>query len=69
MTQLHPRNRHPEYRQRYKVNNWLSYEQSLINREDLTLWISEDVIGSWNSSLNQRMGTPKLYSDLAIKVS
>jgi hypothetical protein len=44
MTQPHHRNRHPKYRKTYKVNNWRSYERSLINRDDLTLWLSEDVI-------------------------
>ena len=37
MTQPHHRNRHPKYRKKYKVHNWRSYEQSLINRGDLTL--------------------------------
>ena len=69
MTQPHQRNRHPKYRKKYKVHNWRAYEQSLINRGDLTLWLSEDVIESWNSDLSQRMGRPKLYSDLAIETA
>ena len=69
MTQPHHRNRHPKYRKKYKIHNWRSYEQSLINRGDLTLWLSEDVIESWNSDLGQRMGRPKLYSDLAIETA
>ena len=35
----------------------------------LTLWLSKDVIDSWNPDLNQRMGRPKLYSDLAIEIA
>jgi hypothetical protein len=69
MTQLHQRNRHPKYRKRHKIQNCRSYERSLINRGDLTLWPSEDQIQSWNSDLNQRMGRPKLYSDLAIETA
>ena len=69
MTQPHHRNRHPKYRQKYKIHNWQSYERSLINRGDLTLWLSEDVIESWNSDLSQRMGRPKLYSDIAIETA
>ena len=69
MTQPHHRNRHPKYRQKYKIHNWQSYEQSLINRGDLTLWLSEDVIESWNSDLSQRRDRPKLYSDLAIETA
>ena len=59
MTQPHHRNRHPTYRKKYKIHNWRSYERSLINRGDLTLWLSEEVIESWNSDLSQRMGRPK----------
>ena len=69
MTQPHHRNRHPKYRKKYKIHNWRSYERSLINRGDLTLWLSEDVIQSWNSDLDQRMGRLKLYSDLAIETA
>ena len=69
MTQPHHRNRHPKCRKKYKIHNWRSYERSLINRGDLTLWLSEDVIESWNPDLNQRMGRPKLYSDLAIETA
>jgi hypothetical protein len=58
MTQSHHRNRHPTYR-KTKIRNRRSYERSLINRADLTLWLSEDVIQSWNSDLDQRMGRPK----------
>ena len=69
MTQLHQRNRHPKYRKKYKIHNWQSYERSLINRGDLTLWLSEDVIQSWNSDLSQTLVRPKLYSDLAIETA
>ena len=59
----------PKYQKKYKIHNWQSYERSLINRGDLTLWLSEDVIQSWSSDLSQRMGRPKGYSDLAIETS
>jgi len=28
----------------YKVTNWSDYNRALINRGDLTLWVSDDVI-------------------------
>ena len=62
MTQPHHRNRHPKYRKKYKIHNWRSYEQSIINRGDLTLWLSEDVIESWNSDLSQALGRPSFSS-------
>ena len=69
MAQPHHRNRHPSYRKKYKIHNWRSYERSLINRGNLTLWISEDVIQTWRYSGVQKMGRPKLYSDLAIEAA
>ena len=69
MTQPHHRNRHPKYRKKYKIHNWRAYEQALINRGDLTLWLSEDVIEAWKSDLGQKMGRSKLYSDLAIETA
>ena len=69
MTHPHHRNGHPKYRNKYKIHNWRAYERSLINRGDLTLWFSEDVILSWSSNLIQRIGRPKIYSDLAIETA
>ena len=69
MTQPHYRNRHPKYRKKYKIHNWRSYERSSINRGDLTLWFSEDVIETWNSDLCQTLGRLKLYLDLAIETA
>ena len=69
MTQPHHRNRHPKYRKLYKIQNWQAYERSLIQRGNLTIWLSEDVIQSWyDDSLNQ-FGRPKLYSDVAIETA
>ena len=72
MTQPHHRNRPPKYRKKYKIHNWQSYARSLINRGDLTLWLSEDVIQSWNSNLSHRMGRPRgqlISSDLSYDYS
>ena len=69
MTQSHHQNRHPKCRKKHKTRNWRAYEQSLINRGDLTLWLSEDVIVARSSDLDQRIGRPKLYSDLAIETA
>ena len=29
---------------RYKVTSWSNYNQSLINRGDITLWLSDDFL-------------------------
>ena len=46
MTQPHQRYRYPNYKNKYKITNWSSYDRSLVNRGDITLWFSDDVIQS-----------------------
>ena len=69
MTQLHHRHRHPRYRKKYKVTNWLSYERSLVRRGDFTLWLSESAIQAWYGDSNDLAGRPQIYSDLAIETA
>ena len=38
---------HPKYKTKYRVSNWAEYDQALVQRGDITLWISEDAIVSW----------------------
>ena len=49
------------------MTNWSSYDRSLVNRGDITLWLSDDVLQSWNHCPKQTFGRPRLYSDLAIE--
>ena len=69
MTQPHQRYRHPRYKKKYKVTNWSSYDRSLVNRGDITFWLSEEVLQSWNDCPEQAFGRPRLYSDLAIETA
>jgi hypothetical protein len=32
---------HPKYKAKYRVGNWAEYDRALIQRGDITLWISE----------------------------
>ena len=38
---------HPKYKTKYRVGNWSEYDRSLVQRGDLTLWISADAIDAW----------------------
>jgi len=52
----------------YRIKNWLSYNQSLISRGRMTLWLSEDVIKGWySSSTSGKRGRSSSYSDVAIE--
>ena len=35
---------HPKYKTKYRVGNWPAYDRGLVDRGDLTLWISTDVV-------------------------
>ncbi len=37
---------HPNYEMKCRVNNWAEYDRALVQRGDITLWISEGAIAS-----------------------
>jgi hypothetical protein len=53
---------------RYKITNWAKYNEALVNRGDLTFWISDRVIQEWkHKNSKHRQGRPFEFSDLAIE--
>jgi hypothetical protein len=54
---------------RYRVRNWAAYNQSLVQRGAITLWISEDVLANWHPVVEGRRerGGQMRYSDQAIE--
>ena len=58
---------HPKYKTRYRVENWPEYEQSLVRRGEITLWLSPDAIESWRAVPSGRRGGQKRFSDTAIE--
>src|SRR5215467_2997327 len=50
----------------YRIKNWPKYNRSLIQRGDITLWCSDDAIGSWILPNEGKRGRPIMYSDEAI---
>jgi hypothetical protein len=60
--------RHKFEKKRYRVTNWASYNESLRQRGDLTVWIDTDALKLWTAPRRiSRGGQPK-YSDLAITI-
>ena len=52
----------------YRVRNWKQYNRALINRGNITLWISEDVRSGWHCREHRRRaGRRYSYSDGAIE--
>jgi hypothetical protein len=53
----------------YRVRNWAAYNDSLVQRGSLTVWISDEVIEGWRPTPNGRRqrGGQMEYSDRAIE--
>jgi hypothetical protein len=60
---------HPKYKTKYRVSNWAEYDRALVQRGDITLWISEDAIVSWKPAPTGRRGAQKKFSDHAIEAA
>lgn len=56
-----------EQKIKYKVKNWAEYNQSLIKRGSLTIWITPEVIGGWKDKRPAQRGGQYEYSELAIE--
>lgn len=52
----------------YKIKNWKEYNQALVNRGNLTVWVDEETINQWtNVEQTGRKGRSNTYSDAAIE--
>ena len=51
----------------YHIQNWSEYDQALVNRYSLTIWISEDVKENWKYTGPKQRGAQYEYSDQAIE--
>jgi hypothetical protein len=60
---------HPKYETKYRVGNLAAYEQALVQRGDVTLWLSADAIAAWRPSPSGHPGGQQRFSDLAIKTA
>jgi len=52
---------------RYRIRNWPEYNESLVNRYSLTLWISDEATESWEPSGPKKRGGQIRYTDGAIQ--
>lgn len=58
---------------KYKVRNWKEYNQALVDRYDITLWVEKGIADVWREGnkiiirRKRKPGKPKLYSEAAIE--
>ena len=60
---------HPTYKTKYRVANWPAYNQALVGRGDVTVWLSSEAIAGWTPRRSGRRGGQRRYSDLAIETA
>jgi hypothetical protein len=60
---------HPKYKTKNRVTNWNEYDKVLVQRGDITLWISQDAIDTWSLNPSGRRSAPRKYSDVAIEAA
>ena len=59
----------PTYKTKYRVANWAAYNQALVRRGDVTVWLSSEAIAAWTPRRSGRRGGQRRYSDLAIETA
>ena len=60
---------HPTYKTKYRVANWAAYNQALVRRGDVTVWLSSEAVAAWRPGRSGRRGGQRRYSDLAIETA
>ncbi|MFT5199184.1 MAG: hypothetical protein ACI87O_001848 [Planctomycetota bacterium] len=58
---------HPKFKTTSRATHWIQCDRALVQRGNITLWISEDAIKSWTSAQSGRRGVPRKFSELAIE--
>lgn len=60
--------RHKFGRQKYRVINWSAYNESLRQRGDLTIWVSDETLCFWFAARRTSRGDQPLSKSDVIKV-
>jgi DDE family transposase len=51
----------------YRIRNWKEYNDALVRRGSLTLWVDRDTLRAWQYQGPNQRGAQFAYSDLAIE--
>ncbi len=60
---------HPNYKTKYRVKNWASYDRALVRRGDVTVWLSPKAIATWKPAGVRKRGGQLKYSDVSIEAA
>jgi hypothetical protein len=53
-------------KKQYRIRNWHEYNEALVSRGSLGIWISEEAMDGWYAEPTGEPGAQPIYSDLAI---
>jgi len=59
--------RHAAQKPAYRIRNWNEYNDALVRRGSLTLWVDQETLQAWRYRGPARRGAQYRYSDLAIE--
>ena len=60
---------HPRYKTKYRVGNWPAYDRALVQRGDVTLWLTPEAIATWEAVGVGTRGGQLQYSEVAIETA
>jgi hypothetical protein len=60
------KSRRASLKKQYRIRNWPLYNEALVQRGSLEIWISEEAFEYWQAEPSHKQGGQKVYSDLAI---
>ncbi len=64
------KNRKGQGKKKYRVFNWRTYNRALVNRGNISLWISPEIAQAWHpQGVARERGGQKKYSDEAIEIA
>jgi hypothetical protein len=55
-------------KKQYRIRNWHEYNEALVNRGSLDVWISKEGKEKWYAEPTGAQGAQQIYSDVAISV-
>lgn len=53
----------------YRIRNWKEYNNALVSRGSITIWLSDDIKEGWIYQGDQQQGHPIVFSDDAIQAA
>jgi len=60
--------RHKFTKKQYRVTNWASYNVSLRQRGDLTIWITDEALEQWLAPIRTTRGGQPKYTNMATTI-